>query len=452
MKKSLWLSLLCLPALASAATPEFAYQWPLQLPADEAGLYEVVLDRSVYAQAQSAQLEDVAVMDAQQRLVPALLQASSDVAAADSVRWQSARWFALPPAVQGRDLATISELTADGTLRRIQWPASVPRDGAASGYLIDVGRPSGRLSGLRLAWTAPQASWDFEVSVQASEDLSSWSTLVARAPMLELHNQGVRITRDSIELSPVTPPRYLRIVAVDRFPDGFVPGSVQLQLRSDAAQTPLQWDSLAGKLVIENNGQVHYEFQLPGRLPVTRVDVELPGNSAQAWQVAVRDTPDQAWRDLGDARVAYRIQTATGVQTSPPRELGRIYRERYWRLTPLSAAPANAPRLRVGYQPESVVFLVEGQAPFALVAGSLQGRRADSAVPTVLAALRQSHGAQWQPSAAQLGTGTELAGESALMRPRDWKTWLLWALLIGGAVLVTGLAMSLLRKPKSAAD
>jgi zinc transporter ZupT len=29
---------------------------------------------------------------------------------------------------------------------------------------------------------------------------------------------------------------------------------------------------------------------------------------------------------------------------------------------------------------------------------------------------------------------------------RDWKTWLLWAVLVGAAALIGGLALSLLRK------
>jgi hypothetical protein len=43
-----------------------------------------------------------------------------------------------------------------------------------------------------------------------------------------------------------------------------------------------------------------------------------------------------------------------------------------------------------------------------------------------------------------------LAGTSALTPApveRDWKAWLLWALLAGGALVVAGLAFSLLKKP-----
>ena len=43
-----------------------------------------------------------------------------------------------------------------------------------------------------------------------------------------------------------------------------------------------------------------------------------------------------------------------------------------------------------------------------------------------------------------------LAGAAALTPApveRDWKAWLLWALLVGGALIVAGFAFSLLKKP-----
>jgi cytochrome c-type biogenesis protein CcmH/NrfF len=45
-----------------------------------------------------------------------------------------------------------------------------------------------------------------------------------------------------------------------------------------------------------------------------------------------------------------------------------------------------------------------------------------------------------------------LQGEHALTPaapPPDWKTWLLWAVLVGAAALIGGLALSLLRGPKT---
>ncbi|MDQ3205054.1 MAG: DUF3999 domain-containing protein, partial [Pseudomonadota bacterium] len=53
--------------------------------------------------------------------------------------------------------------------------------------------------------------------------------------------------------------------------------------------------------------------------------------------------------------------------------------------------------------------------------------------------------AGWQPAQAYLGPPRVLAGPSALEAGRDWTQWLLWAVLALGAVVVGGLALSLLR-------
>ena len=62
--------------------------------------------------------------------------------------------------------------------------------------------------------------------------------------------------------------------------------------------------------------------------------------------------------------------------------------------------------------------------------------------------LRVARGRDWQPAVATLGPREELAGAAALQPGSavDWRRWLLWGLLLGGALLVAGFAASLLRK------
>jgi Protein of unknown function (DUF3999) len=121
-----------------------------------------------------------------------------------------------------------------------------------------------------------------------------------------------------------------------------------------------------------------------------------------------------------------------------------------WRVefaTPLEHAPV----LSVAYLPDRFVFLAQGDGPYRLVAGSARVRRGDYPIDAALASLRVSAGNDWQPPLAALGARATLQGDSALVAPppaepqRDWKSWLLWAVLIGAAALVGGLALSLLR-------
>ncbi|AUI92567.1 hypothetical protein BVV10_17340 [Xanthomonas oryzae pv. oryzae] len=70
-------------------------------------------------------------------------------------------------------------------------------------------------------------------------------------------------------------------------------------------------------------------------------------------------------------------------------------------------------------------------------------------VDAVLQALRRERGAQWQPAQAYVAAQAQpLAGEAALQpaaTPRDCKRWLLRGILVGGALLVGGFALGLLR-------
>ena len=121
------------------------------------------------------------------------------------------------------------------------------------------------------------------------------------------------------------------------------------------------------------------------------------------------------------------------------------------------AVSASAPVLRLGYRPGSVVFLAQGRAPYLLVAGSAAALETRSSLEPMLAALRERNGAQWQPATAGLGAGSERAGNAAYQppaAPRDWKNLVLWAVLVMGALAVTGFAVSLVRGkgPANGAD
>ena len=95
------------------------------------------------------------------------------------------------------------------------------------------------------------------------------------------------------------------------------------------------------------------------------------------------------------------------------------------------------------------VFLAQGEPPYALAAGSANAVRAEAPIPALVDALRKQRGPGWQPAPAYLAEAAEeLSGDRALQRQRtvDWKSLLLWGLLVGGAVLVAALGLSLLRQ------
>ncbi len=450
MKRFAWMVLLPLAAFAGVRD-DYAQQWPLGLSNADAGAYRVVLDRSVYAQLQSPLLKDLEVVNAEGAPVAAsLFDAEQPLAKVASM--VDVPWFPLPATgnPQARDIASISEIAADGSLRRVVMTgANTTAAGTASNeYLVDTSRLREPVRALQVGWAAGQAPFDRPYRVSASDDLKHWRIVQEEGHLVELENQGARVFKDRIELEGVRA-KYLRLVPVRNDQGALALTAVRAELVPGPASSNWQWEEIAGQRVTGKDGSHSFEFHVQGRFPFERADVLLPGNSSNQWTLQSRDDEEAAWRSAGASWMAFQLEGATSSR-SAPQSLDRLNRDRYWRLLPRNAVGDIVPTLRLGYRPEVVVFLAQGKAPYALVAGSARGQRAGAPLPQLVDALRMQRGQDWQPANATLGAMQALAGAAALPPApveRDWKAWLLWALLVGGALVVAGFAFSLLKKP-----
>ncbi|WP_126944298.1 DUF3999 domain-containing protein [Xanthomonas sp. BRIP62418] len=444
MKSRQWGWLLLVPLMAQAADvrQDYRQQWPLQVAGSDAGLYQLRLNAAIYRSAQDAGLRDVAVIDARGEEMPAALL-PVDAAPAAAPRRQRLPVFALPAgaAPANGDLQLIAERDASGAVRRLEGRfATGAAAGAGGSWLIDASALGDRPRALWLDWdgnTPVQA----RLRVEGSDDLRDWRVLAADATVMALDNQAQRLQQRRIALDEGA--RYLRIVPVS----GALPALRAVDAELDGVAAPLQsqWLELPGtaqdKAVL---------YALPGRFPVTQVDVSGGQAEAVEWIAESRDADDAPWLRRAGPWLAYRLG-AGNAAASPPQQLSAPVRDRQWRLLAAQGRSTARPTLRVGYQPERMMFLAQGQPPYAVVAGSARVQRGDAPLASMLQALRRERGAQWQPAPASIAAQAQpLAGDAALQpaaTPRDWKRWLLWGLLIGGAVLVGGFAVSLLRSP-----
>ena len=452
MKRLAWMALLPLAAFAGVRD-DYAQQWPLSLSNADAGAYRVVLDRSVYAQLQSPLLKDLEVVNAEGAPVAAsLFDAEQPLAKAASR--VDVPWFPLPATgnPQARDIASISEIAADGSLRRVVLTdSSTMASGTANNeFLFDTSRLREPVQALQVTWAAGQAPFDRPYRVSASDDLKHWRLVQEEGHLVDLENHGARVFKDRIELEGVQA-KYLRMAPLRNDQGALALTAVRAELVPGSASANWQWEEIAGKRVVEKDGTHSFQFQVRGRFPFERADVVLPGNSSNEWTLQSRDDEETAWRPASAPWMAFQLEGATSSR-SAPQSLDRLNRDRYWRLLPGNATGDAVPTLRLGYRPEVVVFLAQGKAPYALVAGSARSQRVEAPLPQLVEALRAQRGQDWQPADATLGTMQALAGAAALTPApieRDWKAWLLWALLVGGALVVAGFAFSLLKKPAS---
>ncbi|MCC8468258.1 DUF3999 domain-containing protein [Xanthomonas phaseoli] len=438
-----WALLLLVPLLAQAADvrQDYRQQWPLQVTGSDAGLYQLTLDAAVYRTAHDAALRDVTVIDARgQELPTAWLP--MDAAPAAAVRRQRLPLFALPAgaAPANGDLQLIAERDASGAVRRLEGRFATGAGAAGRGvsWLIDASALRDRPRALVLDWEGDMPV-QAQVRVEGSDDLRDWRVLATNATVMALDNQAQRLQQRRIALDDGA--RYLRLVTAS----GALPALrvVEAELEGIAMSTPPQWLDLPG--TAQDAALV---YALPGRFPISQLDVGGSQAEAVEWIVASRDTDDAPWLQRAGPWLAYRLGQGTAA-ASPPQLLSAPVRDRQWRLVAAQGRSTAVPTLRVGYQPERLMFLAQGQPPYALVAGSARAQRTDAPLGAMLQALRRERGAQWQPAQARLAAQAQpLAGDAALqpaVTPRDWKRWLLWGLLVGGALLVGGFAVSLLR-------
>ncbi len=433
----------------AAPRDDYAKQWPLTLSRDDGGAYRVVLDAAVYRQVHAYDLGDIEVLDRDGRAVPAALFAPSQPLA-QLPRRLALPWFALPAtdaSGTARGWELISQADPDGRLRRVearitdQALAATPRNA----LLIDLSRVREAIVALQLQWQ-PQDALDLGYTVEASDDLEHWQSLATRGRLVDLQREGRRLLHRRIELFGLLPhyqrARYLRLTP-DRSDQALTITGVSAELAAAKTAPAPQWLELRGRRS-DSDGRSAFEFELDGRFPVQWADVVLPGNHAVEWRLQSRDHSDADWRARG-TWMAYQIGASGRSSQSAAQPLTGLVRDRHWRLSAAGAVNGE-PTLRLGYRPEVVVFLAQGAGAYSLVAGSARAERADSPVPQLVAVLRRQHGADWQPSPAYLGTPKVLAGEAALAPRRDWTSWVLWGVLALGALLVTGFALSVLRK------
>lgn len=450
MKRIAMLMLVPALAVATQVAGDYARQWPLVLQAQDAGAYRVVLDREVYRSATLPSLRDIDVRNSTGAAVPAALF-SPEQPLARASRQRALPWFPLPrdQATPGRDITLISERDADGSLRRVEahvgQSGSTAAESPANAWLVDASKVDAQIAALNLDWPAQAAALDVAYQVEGSDNLRDWRILQSRVQLLDLTRGGQRLQQRRIPLDGQA--NYLRLSPLQ--PGAALPlAGVTAELAAPAVAETWQWEALRGREVVEG-GRTHYRFSLDGRFPIARADVALDANAAGEWTLESRDSDDGQWQRRAGPWVAFQVDAGDGDERSAEQPLAGIVRDRQWRLS--SRTPVNGPPvLRLGYQPEVMVFLAQGQPPFALVAGSARARRADAPLPHLVDAMRARRGSLWQPATATLGAAAVLAGEQALQPAppqRDWKSWLLWGLLVLGAAVVAGFAASLLRKP-----
>ena len=437
-------------AAASADDPARRHVAPVAIEA-AAPLVRLALPVEAYARSRRPRLADLRIVDAAGEPVPfALLPPRADeIGSTESSR--SAALYALPPRPSaGGDWASPLEVQVQGDRIRVTRRGSPPLPAAGSGavrpppggWLFDLGERAPDApapQALRVGWPEP-AEFSAGYSLQTSPDLRRWRAAGA-GQLLALGSAGGALTQPLVAL-PDAVGRFVRLVWAEPVGAPLLTRAeaVWQRPRSTALEPPVELlvVPLPARLdSLDPDDRRALEFDLGGVLPVVALDLELgPGTRVAPTRLQGRDRADAAWRALG-ASVFYRHEggpAAGPASVSPPLPLHAELR--YLRLIVDARSPLperSQARLRVQARLASVVFALQGRAPYRVETG------ADSAAPAALplaTLVPDLDLARPGFGRATLGAWTEDAQAAqradAAQRLAAWRPWLLWAVLVAG--------------------
>lgn len=287
------------------------------------------------------------------------------------------------------------------------------------------------------------------LTVTASKDLKTWRTLAQDVPVFHF---GPAANAPGSMNVPLTGTRldneYLRI----SWPPGAVFNLRGVRITPAASTVAPQRHVVP--LAAQRDGNA-YVVSLPFATPVQAIDIR-PVDSDQLVpiQVSGRGSHGDKWRRLTTG-VVYRINTAGTESLSPPIELNNVsLRELRIEPTANSAGFSTAPQVNALLDPSEWVFVASGPPPFILAVGRagapstqlplvslIPGYTADAELKLPVAIVDVASATTRPPS--------QLTRISQALGAPSARSLVLWAVLIGGVLVLAGVAWTVMRQMKT---
>ena len=412
---------------------DFAYG-QLALPARAAAAYRISLPFSVYQYTSYEDLADLRVFNAEGIVVPFSL---SRPAAQAPIHKAPASLPLFPLHEGARVVFDGVQLTINsaGSAVNLKTQNGTTVEGTVRQYLLDARTLDATLSTLQLGWPDGAPEYTGRLSVEVSDDLAAWRSLVPSAPVANLRANGQTLVANRVECAP-TKAKFWRLTWLTT-PPAFELTSVL----GEPAASPTE-PARATLDVIGNpdpKGALEYTFDLNAHPPVSRLNVLLPdANTIIDVELFSRSTPKNSWR-LVTRSGFYRLKTPDAEQQNAPLEISPDT-DRFWRarIVSVGISPQAPLRLHVEWIPSEVTFLPEGNAPYLLAYGNASATRAESDFSRLPTSLDIAPATLGSPQA--LGGASRLIAKPALF---PWTRIVLWSVLFLAVILLAWMAYGL---------
>lgn len=296
------------------------------------------------------------------------------------------------------------------------------------------------LQQLQFSWKQYGQTLIVPMRIEASDDLEQWRTLSSRETISRLMFQGEKIERPTVTI-PATKARYLRISPDQR--EGYLTITAVNGIYSNVSvsQIEQEWQSLETPAVDTVPGSFIYKNV--GLQLINKISFKAPASGyLYRGTIYGRNSQKESWRRVSQF-TQYDILSGGDTLKSEPVSL-RSQRSNQIKVVftaPVDMDSTMLPGLSVGTINEDVHFLARGEAPYTFAYGNdTLGTRAESykAMRTPVGVTVSSH--------FPLGGGVVVRSEPEREIPT--KNIILWAILIVGVILVSGMAITLTRELK----
>lgn len=456
--------LLAVPALAADRDTPADYTHVLALTASaRQGVLQLQLPRAVYLHARSAQLHDVRVFDANGVPQPFALRQPT-VEANVSHRDVPLTIF---PLMSAGGLAAQFDLdvstATDGRLLSVKVRPErgepLPQAPRLAALILDLGQrgptPAPLIDALRFTLPPDRPDYSAQVWLETSDDLKRWDA-VGAAELNWLVNQDAQtLANDRLSFGARsfryarltwrsgTPLLFAAIVAEQPVPTDAAPPREQLLLQPLAGRQPQDLVYPVPPAIVPDRIGVQFSennIVLPALLGVYR--------AAPARRAGAASATASRFEPIFNTTF-YRI-----TQDGHPRSSGDLHvTPQYapqWVLR-TAAAATTRPALRVSWQPATLVFLANGNAPYTLAVGRERAaagdRPLDQVAPgfsdTELRALAPATAGPVQTNAGAAASAAA-ASQQAASGARN-RLLVLWGVLLLGTGMLAWMVWRLLR-------
>lgn len=443
---------LTLPMYTHAASPlpsDFAYGMTVETEG-RASLWKIWLPEDVYLKVTRPDLGDIRVFDSSGQIVPHMLR-SPRATIKEPPKPSSLPIFPLYEGDEkisaGHSLRIITDNNG-AVVNVIRQSIPADKNNVISAYLIDATKIQHKPDKLILDWESrKETGFSVNVNVDVSNNLSAWHRLINNATLADLHFGDHQLYHREISL-PVRAYKYLRISWPKTLREVKLKGSI---VTFPSIEQPPQrhWLKITGVKNTELPGS--YDFDTKGNWPVDQARIILPSQNILI-NVELASRPDEkfVWyrKHLG---LFHKLLKEDGTMLmSPPATFG-ITNDRYWRLIEIgdgNVFDKYTPVLELGWIPHVLTFVAQGEPPFVIAYGSgaVQPLKQtpDSLIHTIYDTKQQV-----SIKTATTSPAYTLGGAEKLQPPPEplpWRKWLLWFVMIMGAVLLAWMVWRLSRQ------